>query len=544
MQSLRFFVVLPGLLAAACATRPVSPGASPAPTPTPVPLRAAENPPDVRARMPLRPTPPQPESRFPPPQQAEADEARTSNPPVEADLLQGEMAVLLDGKPFPEKKTYDPKFPEARRTRYVEAGASGPGDGTEQHPWKDLQEALCKLEPGDRLVLAAGIYTGSFRVSGPCLSGTAAAPIQVFSRHAFLKSGGAGDVLTLERAHWQFWEVQIALLDSDATGLVVTGAEAHDIAVDQSHIYEGKGPAVRIGPGSSRVTLSNCHIHQSNGVRIDAGTSSVTLVNNHIHHNRAASVTVGDGESEEPARAVTLEGNRIHNDRGPGLDLARCEKVIVSRNRFSNYRPGEEEDEKSEGEAVRVRSACRDVEFERNSVLESTVGVRIGDAGEAQPEPPEQISFHHNYFENRLTPDSTAFRLDRGSDLRVYNNVIDRYAEPFVIAPGVQRAWIANNLVLAPRNAFTLLSPDAVVLFDYNVFGAPAGLPAAVGGDRRIDTAAWIKSHMPHSKLTPGAGLAERDLDRILGFSPVDAGSAAEGIPFEGKAPDIGVAER
>ena len=533
-RTLRLFSVLPLVLAAACTATPPSAPPAPPPTPTPAPLSAPENPPDDRARMPLRPTPQQPESKFPPPQPSDAAE--------DLELLTGEMSVLLDGAPFPEEKTYDPKFPEARRIRYVAADASGPGDGSQENPWKDLQEALCKLEPGDRL-LAAGIYEGAFRVAGPCLSGTAGAPIQVFARHAFLKPAGAGDVLTLERAHWQFWEMQIALLDSDSAGLVVIGADAHDVAVDQSHIYEGNGPAVRIGPGTARVTLSNSHIHQSQGVRIEAGSSSATLVNNHIHHNRSASVSIGTGEAGT-AQGITIEGNRIHNDRGPALDLANCEKVTVSRNRLSNYRLGDEEEEDAGGEAVRLRAGSRDVTFESNSVLEATVAVRIGDPEDARPDPPEKIFLHHNYFENRLTAESTALRIDHARDVRFYNNVIDRYADPFVIAAsGVQRVWIANNLVLEPKRAFTLLSPDAVAVFDYNVFGASQALPAVVAEDR-VAASTWIKGHMPHSRLVPGAGLSARDLDRIVGFSAVDAGSALEGIPFRGKAPDIGVAER
>ncbi len=538
-RTLRLLSVLPLVLAAACAATPPSSAPAAPPTPTAAPLPTPENPPDARARMPLRPTPPQPESTFPPPQLSDAAEDPS---PSGDELLPGEVAVLLDGAPFPEKKTYDPKFPEARRIRYVAADASGPGDGSQEYPWKDLQEALCRLEPGDRLLLAAGIYEGAFRVAGPCLSGTAGAPIQVFARDAFLKPAGTGDVLTLERAHWQFWEVQIALLDSDSAGLVVIGADAHDIAVDQSHISDGNGPAVRIGPGTARVTLSNCHIHQSRGVRIEAGSSSATLVNNHIHHNRSASVSVGTGEGT--AQGVTIEGNRIHDDRGPAVDLTNCENVIVSRNRLSNYRLGDEEADDAGGEAVRVRAGCRDVTFENNSVLEATVALRIGDPEDARPDPPEKISIHHNYFENRLTAESAALRIDRGREVRFSNNVIDRYADPFVIAAsGVQRVWIANNLVLEPKTAFTLLSPDAVAVFDYNVFGATPALPAVVAEDR-VAASTWIKGHMPHSRLVPAAGLSGRDLNRIVGFSAVDAGSALEGIPFRGKAPDIGVAER
>lgn len=289
------------LVLAACVTRPSSPpttasGAPAPPAPTRTPGSANENPEDIRARMPARPTPFHQETKFPPPQQSEEEEEKKSNSPVEPNLLHGEPAVLLDGASFPERSNYDPHFPQARRMRYVSVDATVSGDGSAEHPWKDLQDALCRLEPGDRLVIASGIYAGSFHVSGACRSGTAEAPIQVFARHAFLKAAeGGGDVLTLERAHWQLWEVQLALLESGVAGLVTSGPEAHDIAIDQSHIYEGEGPAVAVRAGSDRITLSNCHIHQSQGVRIDRGASRVTLRNNHIHHNRAASVAVGGG---------------------------------------------------------------------------------------------------------------------------------------------------------------------------------------------------------------------------------------------------------
>jgi hypothetical protein len=492
--------------------------------------------------MPFRPTPMQPESKFAPPQQSEEEEKRLSNRPGEPQLLHAEPAILLDGEPFPPKQTYDPKFPEARRTRYVSADAPPAGDGSLEHPWRDLQEALSRLEPGDRLVLAAGVYAGAFRIGDACRDGTADAPIQVFARHAFLKAKGEGDVLTVERAHWQFWEVQIALLDSTAAGFVAAGTGAHDLAVDQSHIYEGRGPAVRVAAGSSGVVLSNCHIHQSTGVRIEAGASRVTLVNNHIHHNRTASVTVGGGPGGGgPARDLTLVGNRIHNDRGPALDLSNCERVTVLNHRLSNYRPDEED--RSGGEAIRVRAGCRDVVFEGDSVLEATTAFRVGDSEESGA-PPERIFIRRSYLENQLTRESRALVVERGREVRFANNVVEGYTEPFRIGSArVSGVWIANNLVLKPALALTLESPTAASLFDYNVFGGESSLRANVGG-ASVEAPAWMKVHMPHSRVLPGLELEGGDLARVVGFSPVDAGTPVEGVAFRGAAPDIGVSER
>ncbi len=451
-----------------------------------------------------------------------------SNRPGEPELLHTEPAVFLAGEPFPAKSVYDPNFPAPRRTFYVNPDSKTPGDGTLEHPWIDLQDALCRLEPGDRLVLAAAIYAGSFRVAGPCRSGTADAPIQIFARHAFLKPAGLGDVLTVERAHWQFWEVQIALLDSEAAGFVAISPEAHDIAVDQSHIYEGKGAAVRLGPEVSDVVISNCHIHQSNGIRIEAGTTRITLVNNHIHHNRTASVTIG-------GREITIVGNRIHNDRGPALVLSHCDGVNVSRNRLSNYRP--EEESRTGGDAILIRSDCRNVSFDNNSVIEASTAIHIEQG-------PEHIFFRRNYFENQLTKESTALAVEQGRDIRFHNNIVSHYAEPFrIAASGVADVSIANNLLLQPSVGWTLGSTSAVSFFDYNVFGADASLTASIGANS-VGVAEWMKRHMPHSQIVPDAGIAERDLSRVVGFSPIDAGTILEGLDFRGSAPDIGIAER
>jgi len=527
-----------------CAKGPAP--SAPPPTPTPTPRGAsathnpAENPEDIRARLP-RPTPLDTETKFPPPQQSPEKEAVESNAPGEPDKLGGERPVLLDGRPFPERRPYDPKFPDAKRTRFASAEAAAPGEGTLEHPWRDLQQALCALEPGDRLVIASGIYTGAFRVGGSCRSGTADAPIQVFARHAFLKSDGSGAVLTVERAHWQLWEVQIALLDSDVPGLVVKGDGTHDVAVDQTHIYEGKGPALVIGAGASRVTLSNCHIHQSKGVRVESGTADVTLVNNHIHHNRAASVTAGGGTGPAP-RGLTLAGNRIHNDRGPGLDLESCDGATVTRNRFSNYRP--DEDDRTGGSAIVVGPGCRAVRIENNTVMEASVALQVGAGGPGAPGKtgPTDVVVLRNYLENRLTSDATAVALASGRDVRIVNNVLNHYAEPFRVGPGTVGTVVANNLVLEPSVAF-LLPAEPVAVFDANVYGAPAALQGVIGSER-VTAAAWLATHSPRSRVVPGIDLEGGDLGRIRGFPAADAGRRIEGVSFEGKEPDVGIAEK
>ena len=85
---LGFLLALVTLLAA-CATPPAAStagaagtSAPPPPALTPTPGRASDNPEDVRARMPMRPTPYQHETKFPPPQQSPEEEEKKSNSPI------------------------------------------------------------------------------------------------------------------------------------------------------------------------------------------------------------------------------------------------------------------------------------------------------------------------------------------------------------------------------------------------------------------------------------------------------------------------------
>lgn len=269
----------------------------------------------------------------------------------DSDLLAAEPQFMLGGQPFPPETSHDPRFPAPRRTFHVD-------------PTGDLQAAICRLEPGDRLVVAPGTYKGPFRIAGTCRNGTVDAPIQVFATDAFLEPHGNSDVLTVERAHWQFRGVQIALMESNATGLSIVGPGAHHIAIDHTHIYEGRGAAIQIRGRASAIALSNSHIHHTNGIEVSAESSEIGVLNNHIHHNRGIAVRAS-------GRGLTLRGNRIHNDHGGALDLAGCHDVTIEANKLWNYKTGA---------AVTVRADCNEVTFVSNAVAASAIPIRLEDA--------------------------------------------------------------------------------------------------------------------------------------------------------------------
>ena len=417
----------------------------------------------------------------------------------EAQLLPSEPEVRLDGQPFPAAAPHDPRFPEPRRTFHVDSEGAAPGDGSAERPWTDLQAALCRLEPGDRLIVAPREYTGSFRIGAGCRDGTGDAPIQLFAPDAFLLPGRDGDVLTIERAHWQLSRVQIALRDSRAAGLVLAGAAAQHLAVDRSHISEGDGAAIRITGGASDVTVSNSHIHHSGGVVID-GAARIRLLNNHVHHNRASGVAVAG------TRELTISGNRIHNDRDSAIAVSCSSGVSIAHNRIWNAAPAAISMECGSSVAAVKAAAEPPHSIEQNAIIEATIAIRLnGTAG---------VAIRRNYFENLLTTGSTALLLGNASDIRFHNNVVNRYSSPLRVASSAAGVSVANNLFVAP----------------------------SVGWAPPARTAAF--SFTGHNAVAGGESLDGRELGTVRGVQTVDAGKAMAGEPFRGAAPDIGVAER
>lgn len=460
---------------------------------------------------------------------------------VEPDRLRADPVVLMDGQPFPLLDEVKTKFREPRRVFYANSGAAADGDGTEAKPWKDVQKALFLLHPGDRLVLQPGVYTGSWVIGEGCRDGTADAPIQLFGEESFLHGGAEKKpLITISRAHWQIWNPELVLGPAATAGVVVSGPGAHDIILDDLHIYEGRGHAIRIGEGSSRVTVSNCHIHQSSGIVVSGPSRGLVFTRNKIHHNFAGPITLA-GRAAGLVEDVVVSRNKLHNDEGPAVDMSAVRNVRLDMNKIYNYRPAGG----FSGTALRIGPDSRNVVVEGSFFAEATGGIRVGETG---AEPPADVMIRRNYFENRLTPDGVAVEIVAGRDVRVLNNTVNRYAEAFrgPSATGAgERLTVANNLVLdATEIAMRFSQPAALAYLDHNVFsGAPGKVRVQLGSATADVEAHHAAGRMKNSRVTR-LNFADRDLAKLGGDSLVNAGRRFDGLTFEGSAPDIGVAER
>lgn len=455
----------------------------------------------------------------------------------EAEKLRVDPSVFLDGKPFPEMGETETRFAEPRRIFYASADAKTEGDGSAGRPWKELAPALCRLGPGDRLVLLPGNYAGSVEIGKACRPGRSDAPIQVFGEEAFFHAAENSWAITVSRPFWHFFHMQMVLDRPGAKGFAVRGSEAHDILFDRGHIYEGSGIAVLVGAGSARVKITNSHIHQTGGIRIEAGSRDIELHGNKVHHNLDASLRIVPGSGDKAVENLSVAKNKFHNDKGPALDLSNCRGARIAGNKIYNYRPGEA----SRGEAMRLGRGASDVIIEGNYFAEATVGVRADGVSEAL--------LLRNYFENFLSEESVAIEIAAGRNIRVWNNTIAHYAVGIrlsAVSPAVTEVRVANNLIL-DASAFSIHLPgsEAAAYFDHNAFGRQEGKPRARVGEKVFDLEGQEASAaIPNSRAATNVRLAERDLAKVTGLSVRDAGKAFDGLTFSGAAPDIGVAEK
>lgn len=196
-----------------------------------------------------------------------------------------------------------PETPPAGRTLHVASGATAGGDGSWEHPWKDLQESLCRLEPGDRLLVLAGGYPGPLSVGEECQDGTPEKPIEVYLSDDAVLSGrategpGDGAVLTLARSWWRLGGAEIRPLGFKV-GIRI-GPDVEGVTVDAVHIYSGVGSGIAIEPGSVEITISRNHLHRLGspegrgggseladgiGIRIAPGTRAITVADTKIHN--------------------------------------------------------------------------------------------------------------------------------------------------------------------------------------------------------------------------------------------------------------------
>ena len=195
----------------------------------------------------------------------------------------------------------------------------GTGTGTERAPFGTVQAGLLVAQPGDTVLVRAGIYKEAVRT---VRNGSADAPITLRA-----ESGSRSVVITTDgkvlRVDHSFFVVE---------GLVLDAAYAPDEVVD-------------VGVGGHVLVLRNVEVRRSSRDCVSIGaTTSVLIEESLIHHclNAAQGRTDAHGIVAGAVQGLTVRGTEIHTFSGDAIQLNRegtasnlgWDRVLIERCRF------------------------------------------------------------------------------------------------------------------------------------------------------------------------------------------------------------------
>lgn len=208
------------------------------------------------------------------------------------------------------------------RTIHVRGEWPRRGSGTQQDPYRDLQPALCSLEPGDRLIIWPGRYLGPMTIDGDCADGTTERPIEVVLASGALFFGKEGmeepidtPLLEVKRSSWHF--IELELEPHWMRPAMLIGPNVSDIQVIGAHILKGVGHGIEIADGVSNVVVRDGHLHhlgtlrgakrnfrdpRAAGVSVAASATDVRLNALVLHHLEGEAIWVwstGDRQATE-----------------------------------------------------------------------------------------------------------------------------------------------------------------------------------------------------------------------------------------------------
>lgn len=501
-------------------------------------------------------------------------EAEDNNPFGEG-LLQGEPAFTNAGASWPVAADDEWLQPEPQRVFYVAPTGDDSAFGGQDAPWATLQQSLCKLRPGDRLVVRSGNYAGPIRVDGDCANVPAGQFIDVVGEPGaklvgVVAESGEGfwnPVLVVNRAGWTLRGFQIDATTGAGVGVQVLSLGARTTLRDLV-IFGASKAGMTVGPLAADVSAYNLVLRNgaspdgdvTHGVLVLGGSDRFSLAGSFVRNNTGDGVHVlgphvlptelAFTENVTKTAGLRLEGNRIHDNRGHAVVVGASREVSVVANIIWNVRPSAA----SVGAAVEVHDGAEAALIERNLIAEATEGVRVaagarlealGDEGR----PPQGVLVERNVIYNRINPSRFGVVIDHAVGVRLYHNLVYHSRKALMVSdlpPKTQAIRALNNLFLeASELGFRTSGMSVFDRFEANVFGWGLGAVTSEVGDERRSIAEQVADETLEGIVAVSAvTFTDNDLSRPVGVEVVDQGAAIPGLAYEGAAPDLGPVER
>jgi Right handed beta helix region len=441
----------------------------------------------------------------------------------------------------------EPREPLGMRVRHVVSGAAaahGPGTGTADDPFRGLKAAQARAEPGDLLLLHAGVYAeGTWTVDR---FGTPERPIiyrGAGDGETILDGGGAERLVSANGVRHVWFE---RLTFRNAPFLFVGHSGSHFVVRRcRFEVIQAGITAINGGYIESRGFVITDNVFRgstswprSSGIE-DINGIIITGAGHVVAYNRMTNLADGiHGTEHGRLSATDIYGNDIEVATDDGIETDNSDtNVRVFRNRITNAFSGVSAQPSNGGPVYVFRNAIYNVEYSPFKLHNDTSGVLI--------------------FHNTSVKAGIPFLIDPAgetvSDVITRNNLFIGTSGPALFSTGRMircgfdsdgYGWLRSLGLLqaliggfAQWNGEVYLSPDAAkragrLYWERGAIVMPSGGNFASGlrppGDHRV--------HYPSSGTDLRLAGASRAVDvgvRVPNFND----------GFRGSAPDLGCCE-
>jgi parallel beta-helix repeat protein len=368
------------------------------------------------------------------------------------------------------------------------------GPGNLARPWCTLDAAGRLASPGDRVRILAGRYREPLRIR---VSGTPGKPIRFEGEpgRTILDGSSLAQVEALVELDRRAWIVVGGLTLRATPGHGIRARAGSDLRFERNRIEGARAGAIRL-ERSSRVQVIDNRLRSSTrdadaldpGIALDA-CEDLVVAGNVLEGGAGIALTSGPIRGE-------VRDNEVRGARSAGVLLERARSVKVLRNRIHSG-------------AVGIRLTVGDQE------------------GTALRTASQNALFQNLVHGNR----GSGIELRRSGggvlrETRIYNNLLHGNLGAGIVVEGALSTTIANN-ILSGNGATIAGSSIRASTISHNLFhgnGRPLGTAAVAGVPRFL-------------------AAARGDFRLGAGSPAIDAGILM-GLPYAGKAPDLGAHER
>ncbi len=389
-----------------------------------------------------------------------------------------------------------------------------------------ISDYLSALQPGDTLMVRAGVYSESLSMP---TSGEPGRPIVLMAypgERPVVQS--ATQILSINKKYWVIDGFVFDHQNASNDAFKITSNAAF-VVLRNCEVRNGKRDAFDISGGAGDITIENNVIHDfvwqpgsdAHGVVTNPGAARIHILSNVIYNCGGDCIQLYASNSDpisSYAHEIEIRGNTLYTTLGAdsenALDFKGVDGAVVADNEIYGFA----------NKAVVVQKGCSNLTFEGNVVHDSQRAMEFrGEGGKTQK--------NHNIRKNLIynISDYYAVKFDGVENVEFVNNTI-----AFVNATGLRVEGLGvtggrfqNNLFYQTGKP-TIKAAFQVTLGHNGWFGVSAGSMAGSGDVSAAD---------------PGfVNVQQFDFHLKANSPAVDAGVDV-GLSFTGSAPDLGAYE-